>query len=316
MPIPKREAPAAAALSNSERQCFSQCRRKWYWQFEQRYSPLAEPTPFLVGGAVHEVLAEFYRGSDPDVEEIINAKFDPVVKGGGGFLSPEQLEDVEKQRTMTLGMCQAYLQVYAGDRKKWKVINLKGVPLIEAEAKFRVNDRWEMYFTVDMMVEEKGRPWLVEHKTTAAIDAGYVGRLALDEQVSTYMYGANKVWGIRPDGVIYNVIMKPRIRQKQTEDRGQYLQRVLQLYRESPQEYLLRERVLRSDADLAVFERELGLFTGEIEFARERGYYPKNTNACTGRGTCPYMALCVEGEPNAQDRFRVRARRSHHDEED
>lgn len=321
MPRPERDR----GLSNSEKSTFLVCRRKWFWQFLKKYEVLGTPTPFLVGGSIHKVLAKFYAGEEVDVDEVVGEVFKPVTSGEDGrFLSPEQLEDVEKQRVMTLGMARAYLQMYADDLEKWKVISVPDpndpggtMPLIEVAGKFRINQDWQMYFTCDLVVEMDGKPWVVEHKTTAVIDPGYVARLSLDDQVSTYMLGVERAYGIKPHGVIYNVMMKPRIRQKQKETRDEYLLRVLQLYQESPTEYLYRAQVLRSEADMEVFTHELNLFTGEMEHAEEVAFYPKNTMACTGfRGTCQFMPLCIEGEDQAADRFRIRPNRSQYAEDE
>lgn len=320
---PKMSRPVDNGLSNSEKSTFLTCRRKWYWQFEKKYEVLGTPTPFLVGGAMHKILAEFYStGENVDVDAIVGEVFKPVLSGEDGrFLSPEQLEDIEKQRVMTLGMGRAYLQMYHGDLEKWTV--LKAVvdgqeqPLIETAARFRINQNWWMYFTADLVVQYEGKPWVVEHKTTSVIDPGYVARLSLDDQVSTYMLGVERAYGIKPVGVIYNVMMKPRIRQKQKETRDEYLARVLALYQESPTEYLYRAPVLRSEQDMEVFTHELNLFTGELEHAKAVNFYPKNTMACTGfRGTCQYMPLCIEGEEAASDRFRIRPNRSQYAEDE
>ncbi len=318
LPVPKRALPTEKSLSNSERQTFTTCRKSWFWAYDRRYVPMGTPTPFLVGGAIHEVLAQFYMGKQPDVDKIINGIFDPVIKGAGmRFLDEKQLEDVEKQRVMTFGMAGAYLKVYADDLKKWKVLKVGDKPAVELKGKFKVNKRWDMYFTVDALVEWKGKPWVLEHKTTSAIDAGYISRLSLDDQCSTYMVGTKRAWGIEPAGVIYNVMMKPRIRQKQKETREQYLERVVKLYEDSPHEYLYRTNVLRSKADLEEFERETDMFTGEMDRAQEAGFYYKNTGACSSwKGTCPMMSLCIEGEEQAKDRFKVRESRSQYDEDE
>lgn len=318
LPKPKMEAPSPEpaegerGLSNSERQSFTTCRKRWFWQYGRKYSPMTTPTPFLVGGAFHGVLAAFYSGEklrSADVADLIAPEFDAVMKGeGAAFLSPEQLEDVEKQRTMAQGMCEAYLTVYAGDLKKWKVLE------IEKKGHWQINNKWKMYFTIDLLIEKDDGIWVVEHKTTAAIDANYVSRLALDDQVSTYMVGVKRAWDIKPKGVIYNVVLKPRIRQKKDELRNEYLNRVLGLYRDSAAEYLYRESLLCSKRDLDGFEKELDLFTGEMDRAKEMEFYYRNTRACDNRGTCPYLPLCSEGEEQAKDRFTVRAERTQYEE--
>ncbi len=311
---PKMEPPREKSLSNSERQKYRTCPRAWFWDYARRYSPLTTPTPFLVGTAVHAAIRAFYEAGDTTeeaMETIVNGVFDPAIKGEGtAFLSPEQLEDLEKQRTMALGMCIAYPKIYKGDLKKWRILK------VEEKGSWLVNQDWRMFFTVDLLVEKDDGVWIVEHKTASAIDANYVGRLALDEQVSTYMVGVRKAWDVKPKGVIYNVLLKPRIRQKQTEERSDYLKRVLSLYTESAAEYLYREALLCSKRDLDEFERDLDLTTRELDRAEKEGYYPKNTRACDQRGTCKFMSLCVEGEEAAKDRFRIRAERSQYSEEE
>ena len=308
---PKKQAPAENSLSNSEKRTFTTCRKKWYWQYGLKLTPLGTPTPFLVGSSIHKCLEEFYYTGkvleEGLIKEIIDSVFDPVIKGTANlFLDADQLDDVEKQRVMTFGMVTAYMKVYADDLKKWEVIS------IEKEGKWRVAPTWDMYFTVDLIVRlrKDKKIFIVEHKSAASIDANYVARLSLDDQVSTYLVGAKNAWDIDADGVIYNVMMKPRIRPKQTETREQYLDRVHALYVESPQEYLFRAQLLKCDRDLEQFEKELGQFTGEMERAASLQFYYKNTDACSVRGTCPYMPLCIEGQEAASDRFKVREHKS------
>ena len=311
MPKPKKRLPAEFALSNSERQSFTTCRRMWHFSYERRLSPLTVPTPFLVGNAVHKGLALFYGGEDFEAAEVVNDIFDPVRKGEGNrFLSAEQLGDLEKQAAMSTGMIQAYCATRRDDLKKWKVL------MVEKDCKFRVGSRWDMYFTIDVVVEQGKKQWIVEHKTAASVDAGYIGRLALDDQISTYMVGAESL-GFKPKGVIYNVLLKPRIRQKKKESYQEYLGRIHTLYEESPEEYNHREIVLRSKTELEVFEDELRRFTEEMARIKEGGFYAKNTGACITRfgSSCQFMPLCIEGDA-ALDRFKVREARSHHDEED
>lgn len=310
--LPPKMAPPPSGLSNSERQLFTACRRKYFWQYVRKYSPLTTPTPFIVGSALHEGLRRFYKEkAAPDIDEVLDVHFKPALSGkDAAFLSPEQLEDLEKQRAMTAGMLMAYFKVYADDLKQWKILR------VEEKASWPINSRYEMYFTLDLLVEWKNKPWIVEHKSTASIDHGYVSRLSLDDQVSTYLVGCLKAWGVKPEGVIYNAVMKPRIRQKQGETLEQYLRRVVALYEESPAEYLYRAPLLASDRDLSRFEKELDLFTAELDRAAETGFYYTNTTECARRGVCPYMALCVEGEEAAADRFKIRSQKSQYEEDD
>ncbi len=147
-----------------------------------------------------------------------------------------------------------------------------------------------------MVVRERksGRVKLVEHKTAGRLDAAYVAKLPLDNQIIGYAWAKGKE-KVKLEGVVYNVTKKPSIRLRQNETLNDFYKRIESEYTERPEEYFYRESLSFSPDDLKRFETELTRFMGEIDRCHKEDFFYQNTSQCTAMGVCPFMKLCCEG---------------------
>lgn len=187
-------------------------------------------------------------------------------------------------------------------------------------------------------IDEDGRHVIVEHKTTAAdIEEGslYWKKVrTLDTQVSTYIQGARAL-GYEVDRCIYDVARKPALRPlKATPEADRKYTKAGLLYAnqrdrdESPEEYRLRLREELQDRPeryfargdivrLAADEREhafdLWQQTKLLREAEVAGFAPRNPDACSQFGQCPYFAVC-SGEATIDDEILFRSADTAHEE--
>lgn len=304
-------------LTNSARSTFLDCRKKFEWSYLRRLSPRTPSLPFLVGGLVHNGLERMYKMGrfDEDAErKIVRAECDKAAKTAG--LTAKMSDKIYSQAAMVMGILKGYSMHYlAKDLVKWEVL--------EAEASFSYSlpNGWRAMGKRDMVVREKkngkpdpgGKVCLVEHKTAATIDASYVAKLPLDAQIIGYANSLMKKMGKLPDKVVYNVIKKVGIKQKQTESFNSYLKRVEDEYTREPENYFYRETIQFSKEDIQNFEKELFTFAREMERAIKEGFYYKNTQSCTRMGICPFMQMCIAG-PTKENLMHFRVRSAVHEE--
>lgn len=101
-----------------------------------------------------------------------------------------------------------------------------------------------------------GKLWLMENKTKSRIDAeGLTSVLSsMDLQTMLYCLAIRKEYGETPEGVLYNVIKKPGLRQKIGETTEEYLARIQQDVEDKPNDYFMRWHVAIREKDLLDWE--------------------------------------------------------------
>lgn len=300
--LPKLPAPVfpdKLTISNSLAKDWRACRRKFYLHYMARLEPKRLSIPFLVGSAFHKGIERFYQGQSPDefIPEVIKTIEDKAKKAV--FLTPEDEENVMMQTSIVTGMLKGYTKIYATDLKKWKIVETEfefSVPIKEGEL--------EYVGQIDLVVEIDKKLWLVEHKTAGRLDKNYIDRLALDTQITGYAIGAAKKLGRPIVGVIYNVAKKPQLRQKKSESPAELATRIEEDYLARPEFYFYREQLFRDVGAVAEYKAEIAELAADIQDVtadlKERGdaalpRFYRNTDACTARGQCAYMAICTKG---------------------
>ncbi|MCP4527490.1 MAG: PD-(D/E)XK nuclease family protein [Aestuariibacter sp.] len=148
---------------------------------------------------------------------------------------------------------------------------------------------------IDGLLYENGEWWIVEYKTASQINGSYITRISLDFQVHLYKLCASRLYGINIVGVIYDVIKKPTIRQKQKETLLEYEQRLHEWYADNSAEAFYAQPVLLQDRDV---ERQVWMYYQELLWRSRNDYWPRNTNQCMnhyGR-QCQFFGYCDSGD--------------------
>jgi PD-(D/E)XK nuclease superfamily len=279
-------------LTNSARSVFLNCRKKYQYSYVFGLAPRKPSVPFLVGGLFHEELDRMYSEGAFDAEGMKKrvAKACEAASRLEG-LTPEDSERIFVQQAVVHGAVGAYAGKYLRD-------DLKAWEVVEAEGSFRVGlpNGWSYHGKTDLVGRDRRtrRLRLVEHKTAGRLDAAYVAKLPLDNQILGYAW-AKREQGLDLDGVTYNVTKKPQIRQRQNETLNDFYRRIEQDYADRPGEYFYRETLRFSNKDVDRFAEELKRFTREIDRCAKEKFFYQNTSQCTALGVCPFMKLCCDG---------------------
>lgn len=244
-------------LSHSEIALYQSCPRKYFYKYVKKRVSLVPSESLLRGKRIHAALADWWNERPlPRLKEPAERA---MLSGYNALYQTPHLK-------------------YAATEVAFRVPVLPGLWIVGA---------------VDVLgYDRESRQVIVEHKTTSSdIGAGgqYWKRVVLvDPQCSIYSLafpGAS---------VLYDVLRKPALRQKQTESEGDYEARCLGAMQEEPEKYFARFTVVRLEADA----RETIEDIAKVAFQMEPGanLFERHPHACFDYGSeCEYFGACFEG---------------------
>lgn len=260
------------AISYSETQCFKTCRKMHEWQYIKGIRPKDKAEALFFGSAIHSALEMLYK--DMPLDAALSAL--------------DELDEVNRAKARAL-ISHYFAQNMAGgwnpedvlDVEKWVKSSFGGHDFIGR---------------LDAVIRVNGRVWVMEHKTATAVDDDYIERIKIDTQSMLYVLAAREEYG-EVAGVIYDVLIKPSIRQKKSETIEDFEARCME---EVTAENFVRVYHWFSDDDLEEAKQEFMACSQAIkdcEYGMVRPY--RNTGACNAIGrACPYLCLCCEKKPD------------------
>ena len=203
-------------VHTSDRIAFKRCRRKWDLGSYQRQNLIPDRIndKLWLGTGIHFALSEYYEKGTPLVRAFQDWAATEInrIKETTG-LWDEQMDMINETITLGSGMLEHYAKWCKVEDPKFfkRVVSTETefrVPILDPEG----NPTGYNYTgRIDGIVEDEfGAYWLLEHKTASNTDTT---KLPLDEQVGSYLWAAQQIYGLRLEGVIYNVLRKriPRI---------------------------------------------------------------------------------------------------------
>lgn len=289
-------------ITNSMRGTYTTCRRKFWLEYGQRLKLRGTKHYFAVGQWVHKELELMYTSRKFDMGAMrkrINESMKSVLAQAA---TADHQEKLVHGAAIAMGVCTAYADMYL----KHDLARMKFPELEKSFGPFPINGtRWKYSGVRDGMVEwiapddrydaKRGETALLENKTTAAMDANYFARLPIDNQILGYLWAKREEGGKQPTSVLYNVMQKSRLRNKKTESRSQYLDRIVDDYRINRTKYFYREKVLFFPGMLDVFQRSLVDTVNELEWCMKQNTWSMNDRACMALGRCEFFPLCSSG---------------------
>ena len=307
-PFKEMKIPEKVYWSASSIKLWRQCKRKWFWKYVARVEPKAKSGYLIIGTAFHEALEEWYRMKRVGMNKIALKHAGAArnsIQQNGEFYNDSQLDKFMHQAQILQGMLMGYGEMYREDRKNWD-INRKAI-----EVPFEV-DYGDYAFVgkIDLHVhrllsEKRKRPFVVEHKTAAKIDAGYIDRLPVDTQIRGYALGATKGLQLPTTSILYDVVAKTKIRRKSGESVQEYNDRISLEYQSKPGKYFYREPLKFKKSHVEALEwkiyqihKEYEYICSNMEFFDDPNpaYFIPNDGSCYNYNTtCPYLLLCTVG---------------------
>jgi len=284
-------------ITQSEVGDFTRCRYKWYLTYIERITPKKEPHYFEDGSIFHNALENLGNGMEPvEIAATIRKEYEDLAKNSRVAVTQEMLEDYDKRMITIQGMVVGYIELYGKEyANEWE--------LVDAEEEFCIEFMpgvWQMG-KKDKRIRKKsdGLLYLVEHKSASQISSSYINKLPRDQQTLTYAWADSQEHPEEPvTGVIYDVVKKPKIRQKKNETRKEFLKRIELLYTDEPENYFFRETLRYNKKRLEKFEKNLKVVATHMQRCIED---PKNNvyrswpTACEDFGGCGFKDICNKG---------------------
>lgn len=274
-------------ISFSQISCFNRCKQEYRYKYVDNIRMKKTSEALTFGKLFHLGLEVLYKTNS--INEAIQVVYDSI-------------ENVESDDDSWLKVCLEamlsgyYEHFYSNDMGKYKVIELEK----SYEEKIRLVRKtargYRFKFISDAVFEdEEHNLWLVEYKTTSRIGEAYYDRLKIDHQITGNLSYLQDIYGKPFSGVIYRIMKKPTIRQKQTESELQFLERLSSVFREDPENYFIELKITRTQEEIAEFKQHLWNALQDIRSTIKHNRFYKNTTACA-INSCTYLPLCSKKE--------------------
>lgn len=311
---------------------FKLCRKDYNLRFIRGLQALEESGAQYLGSVVHGALERWYGRGDADKDAVVVAIFDYI---DAAFPGREQDERQKKDWHLARAMITAYIETYPSE--DFVVVAIEKqfqCPVINPDTG-AASRTFYMRGKVDALVTRDGEYFLLEHKTAAAIDKGYIEKLPLDFQVTLYAHYLERFMNIRIAGVIYNVIGKAKIqqsvgetveefearradliaksktgkssaKQKMPESDEEFAARLAEKYREPDMFHRSPLYIPRSQYEMLT--AEIWELSQQLLIARRTNRWYMNTDVCfLYHRPCRFFPVCVSGDnPNViENRYRI-----------
>jgi hypothetical protein len=302
--------------------------RNYPRKFKHRYLDLLQtrekPESLSFGDLIHRTLELWYRSTGNanrlwTVLDHIDAQF-PSRAG-----EPDQKAPWHLARAMIAG----YAARYPSEEFEVVEIEKEFTGEIRNPETGRPSQTFVMAGKADGIVRIGDEFYLLEHKTAGSIDASYLDKLWTDTQIALYCCYLRQL-GYPVIGVIYNVLLKARLQQRQGETQEEFETRRAALaaknksgrstaQRQLPEtdeefqarlaewyakpEAFRRERIYLSEDRMQMLQDEVWEITQQYLDARRRGKWLLNTSNCFSyQRPCEYLPYCQSGfNPNVRD---------------
>ena len=322
--ITQTESSEKTLLTYSALNTFRNCPRKYKNRYLDNLRPRERAEALSFGSVIHTAIELWYRSPDtesrlPDVLAYIDDAFENRVVDANLMV----------QWHLATAMIRGYAERYATEEFDVVEVEKEFVGEIRNPDTGRQSQTFRIAGKVDGIVRCHDGLYLLEHKTASTVDASYLDKLWTDTQIALYCYYLREL-GYPIVGVIYNVLLKSRLKQGKGETQEEYEVRHAELAaknksgkstakRQMPEtddefqsrltewysrpEAFHREFIYLSEDRLAMLQDEVWEITQQYLDARRRGKWLLNTSNCFSyQRPCEYLAYCQSGfNPNVAD---------------
>lgn len=291
---PLSKAGTDFALSHSAATTFGNCRRKFYYQYIEGLELKFLNTRFLLGGIIGVGISHIY-GKRKDFVEVTLREFKQKLKQARKqyVISAEQEQELAYMEVII----EAMLIGYAEKHKKF----IAETEWMGSEVKldYVTPKGTHIYGKMDNRLKYQGKMYVHELKTSKYINNDYVQNIKNDPQTALYMPLYNMTHTDKIHGIVYDVIMKPSIRQKQNESKESFIDRLLAYYMANDEKKFYMEIITRPlISPTKIFNVYDNLSQG-LKMATEKEHFYENFDYCHVWNKCEFYDLCFKGENSA-----------------
>lgn len=345
------------AIHTSDRRTFKRCRRKYQLASKlERGLQSKQPNSILwLGTGVHKALEMWY--ANQQARSLVEYFNEWVAEETKRLMKNEYVMEVDDSAVaMGQGILEHYEKVYGEQDKQYKPYKMEvmfNVPIVNPDTGQSMTvtneDGKEIPVTYGgrldgILEDEDGYYWILEHKTAKSF-SDWQDKLPMDEQVTSYIWAAEYLFGIAIKGVIYNGLRKtiPRVPEPLKSGKGLsknkaidtthdvYLQaildngfdpadytEILDHLKTKGNGFFRREFIYRSKDE--IIEQQKQIFEEAHDMLTTEYFYPNPTRDCSwdcdfkevcsimqARGDAePFISMMYESRPDEEDEFNER----------
>lgn len=279
-------------VSYSSMSGFRKCPRYYYWKHVRRLEKVVLKIPFITGRIMHNGIQTLFS-KPQNAEKVIKESFKSEAQKARKQFPQMEIRDEEKlaeQAFTTVGMLRAFKVHYARFLKATRHI------ATERELHYELNSRVTVVGKIDNILQNQDSNYIYELKNLKSLDMHRVDGIKTDPQSSLYHTINNLVAtkkADKVDGIIYQIIRKPSIRQKKSESKGEYLRRLEDWYQTGDGLKFHLERLKKPFIDGAHVLNTLRNVTEHILRCKTKDDFFQDFNYCIHEwGRCQYYGLC------------------------
>jgi len=306
---------------------FRNCRKKCNLRYVQNLVSLRKEAPLEFGSVIHECLRLWHLTRD--IEKVV-AHIDAA------FINRAVSPELKFRWHLATTMMQGYARRYPAESFEIIVLEYPFQGEIVNPVTGAFSRSFVLAGKIDGLVFMDGEHYLLEHKTASLLDSNYLDRLWTDFQITLYSHYIEQALGIKISGVLYNVLVKAKLKQSEGETEAEYEIRRAELIAksktgkttaqrklpETDEEFQVRltakyddpgmfhrEQLLISRDQFRLLQEELWDLTQQYLAARRKGLWIRSTSHCFHwNRPCAYYPICSSADnPNVvQNLYEVR----------
>lgn len=307
-------------LTYSALNTFRNCPRKYKLRYVDHLRRPESPEALAFGSVIHNALERWYGH---DAHGAVTRRLFEVLDYIDSQFPHRHGDDEQKQRWhLARAMFEGYAARYTSEPFEIVEVEKEFTAEIRNPDTGRPSQTFVIAGKADGIVRLDGELYLLEHKTASSISGDYLDKLWTDTQIALYSHYLREL-GYPIIGVLYNVLIKSRLKQRAGETEAEFQARRAALAaknksgrstakRQEPESdeafrarlaewyaqphAFHRERIYLSEDRMALLTEEVWEITQQYLHAKRRGKWLLNTSQCFSyQRPCDYLPLCQSG---------------------
>lgn len=273
-------------VSNNSCSIARSCWMKYKFYRIDGLKPVRKDRALTLGETVHKGFEQIYENVPlNDVLQRITDSYDFQIKQA----DPQDKEDLILDKYTSLGMVEYYpaemhqFQDHKSERP-FRVSLCRGVKLVGR---------------IDGDVKFSNARWVRELKTTGTAIKQFKMRCDVSYQVSGYKFALEKETGVNYEGVMYDILRKPRLYKRMNEDAEAFGKRIYSDYastkldKAKQKSYFERHYSYRNSYQMECFMTDMLKLAKEIRTRTRKNDWMRNPDACMlYNRLCEYSPIC------------------------
>lgn len=216
-------------VSYSSMSAFRKCPRFYYWKHIRRLEKQKLNIAFMVGRIMHHGIQTLFANPTKAIDETKKKFKEEAKETRKKFpeIGIDNEQEIAQQEFVTVGMVRAFTTYFAQFLKQSKHV------ATEKPIHYELGKKVVIVGKIDNIIANQGKNHIYELKNLKSLDFERIESIKTDPQSSLYFELNNRIETKKEnkvEGILYNIIRKPQIRQKKKESRGEFLRRLEDWY--------------------------------------------------------------------------------------